>query len=129
MSQPSPLSIFCNQLIRFFEELSDTFPEERDIKIAIDAIQSARKANPRLVLDMFVIHVVNDMREHIMNEDINGFLGVANKKIQNQFNEIMPAITIFQKHWPTLTEDNRAIIWKYMKVLVTLSDKAQSVRF
>lgn len=129
MSQPSPLSIFCNQLIRFFEELSDTFPEERDIKIAIDAIQSARKANPRLVLDMFVMHVVNDMREHIMNEDINGFLGVANKKIQNQFNEIMPAITIFQKHWPTLTEDNRAVIWKYMKVLVALSDKAQSVRF
>jgi hypothetical protein len=129
MSQPSPLSLFCNQLIRFFEELSDTFPEERDIKSAIDTLQSARKANPRLLLDMFVAHVVNDMREHIMNEDINGLVFVANKKIQTQFNEIMPALAIFQKHWPTLTEDNRAIIWKYMKVLVTLSDKAQSVRF
>lgn len=128
MSQPSPLSLFCNQLIRFFEELSDTFPEERDIRHALDTIQSARKMNPRLLLDMFVNHVVIDLRESIMNEDINSFVALANKKIQTQFNEIMPALAIFQKHWPTLNDDNRAAIWKYMKVLVILSDKASNVR-
>ncbi len=128
MSQPSPLSLFNNQLIRFFEELADTFPEERDIRSALSAIQSAKKANPRLLLDMFVLHVVNDLREVIMNEDIQGFITIVNKKIQTQFNDMMVAMTIFQKHWPTLNDDNRAAIWKYMKVLVVLSDKASNVR-
>lgn len=128
MSQPSPLSLFNNQLIRFFEELADTFPEERDIRSALSAIQSAKKANPRLILDMFVSHVVNDLREVIMNEDINGFISIVNKKIQTQFNDMMAAMVIFQKHWPTLNEDNRVAIWKYMKVLIVLSDKASNVR-
>ena len=128
MSQPSPLSVFNNQLVRFFEELADTFPEERDIRTALNAIQSAKKGNPRLLLDMFVIHVVNDLRDVIMNEDINGFITIVNKKIQTQFNDMMVAMTIFQKHWPSLNEDNRSAIWKYMKVLVVLSDKASNIR-
>lgn len=128
MSQPSPLSVFNNQLIRFFEELVDTFPEERDIRNALSAIQSAKKANPRLLLDLFVAHVVTDLRDVIMNEDIHGFIAIVNKKIQTQFNDMMTAMVIFQKHWPTLNEENRAAIWKYMKVLILLSDKAGGVR-
>ena len=128
MSQPSPLSVFNNQLIRFFEELADTFPEERDIRTALNAIQQAKKGNPRLLLDMFVMYVVSDLRDVIMNEDINGFISIVNKKILTQFNDMMAAMSIFQKHWPTLNEDNRAAIWKYMKVLVVLSDKAANVR-
>ena len=51
MSGPSPLTTFCNMLVRFLEELRDTFPEERDIKAGLETIQNARKINPRLILD------------------------------------------------------------------------------
>ena len=44
-------------------------------------------------------------------------------KIQNQFNEIMPAITIFDKHWPSLSTGSQDAIWKYMKVLVVLCER------
>ena len=128
MSTPSPLSTFCNMLIRFFEELRDTFPEERDIRVALETIQNAKRINPRLILDMYVTHVGTPLREEIANEDIQGIINYSRLKIQSQFNEILPALVIFDRHWTTLSESNQKSIWKYLKVLVLLADKAQNVR-
>ena len=121
----SPTSVFCSQLVRFFEELSDTFPEEREVRGALEAIQAARKINPKLILDMFVEHIVNDLREAIATENADYVIQEGRMKIKTQFNEILPAIMIFEKHWPTLHDDNKQVIWKYLKVLVALSDKAR----
>lgn len=128
MSTPSPLTTFGNMLVRFFEELRDTFPEEREIRAALEAIQSAKKINPRLILDMFYEHVAGPLREPIAHEDANAIILHAREKISTQFNEIMPAISIFDRHWGGLSEVNRQAIWKYLKVLITLSDKAKNVR-
>lgn len=124
----SPLTQFGNLLVRFFEELSETFPEERDIKIALDTIQSARKINPRLISDLFYEHIAKDLREPIANEDDVKIIQYAKAKISTQFNEILPALAIFDKHWATLSDQNRASIWKYLKALVILNDRARTVR-
>ena len=115
-------------LVRFFEELKDTFPEEREIKLALSTIQDARKINPRLVLDMFFEHVTRPLREAISKEDDQAVISYARSKINQQFNEILPALNIFDKHWTTLSQENRQSIWKYLKVLIILSDKSQSTR-
>lgn len=124
----SPLTQFGNLLVRFFEELSETFPEERDIKIALDTIQSARKINPRLISDLFYEHIAKDLREAIANEDEAKIIAYAKAKISTQFNEILPALAIFDKHWGTLSDQNRTSIWKYLKALVILNDRARNVR-
>ena len=124
----SALTAFCNNLVRFFEELKETFPEERDIKLALETIISARRINPRLVLDMFTEHVSKPLREPIAKEDEQAIIAYGRAVISTQFNEILPAIAIFDKHWATLSDSNRKSIWNYLKVLVALSDKAQSVR-
>ena len=128
MSGPSPLTTFCNMLVRFFEELKDTFPEEREIKMALETIQNAKKINPRLILDMFYEHVTGPLREPIANEDEGRIITYARSMVNAQFNEILPAISIFDKHWAGLGDSNRTAIWKYLKVLVALSDKAKTVR-
>jgi hypothetical protein len=115
-------------LVRFFEELKDTFPEEKEIRAALEMIQNARKINPRLILDMFCEHVTNTLREPIATEDDGAIIAYAREKISHQFNEIMPAISIFDRHWAGLSQPNRQAIWKYLKVLVALSDKAKGVR-
>jgi len=120
------LSAFNAQLIKFFEDLSETFPEEREIKAALDSLYAARKINPRLILDLFYEHVGRDLREPILAEDAEKIVEYAKMKIQTQFNEIMPALSIFDKHWATLSDANRNSIWKYLKVLITLCDKARS---
>jgi len=124
-SAGSPLTMFCNTLIRFFEELKDTFPEERDIKLALETIQNAKKINPGLIRDMFYEHVTGPLREPILKEDDVAIVSYAKTKIATQFNEMLSAIHIFDKHWVTLSDDNRQIIWKYLKVLVTLNMKAR----
>ena len=68
------VSAFCNQLVRFFEELTQTFPDERDIKSGLEVIQGARKINPRMVLDMFYEHVAKDLTTAIMNDDVESVI-------------------------------------------------------
>lgn len=122
----SALSAFNSQLIKFFDDLSETFPEERDIRIAKEALEGARKINPRLILDLFYEHVAKDLREAIMTENASKIVEVARIKIQTQFNEILPALAIFDKHWGSLSDGNKQSIWRYLKVLILLADKASA---
>ncbi len=119
------LSAFNTQLINFFDELCVTIPEEKDIKMATEAVKGAKKINPRLILDLFYEHVY-PMHDAISRRDINGVQMYARDKIANQFNEIMPALSIFDKHWETLSSPTRDAIWKYLKVLCVLCEKARS---
>ena len=122
----SALSAFNTQLLNFFEELCNTFPEEKDIKMATEAIKGAKKINTRLILDLFVEHVYNELSTAIANRDVVLIRQVAQQKISTQFNEMISALAIFDKHWDTMGSQNQEVIWKYLKVLGVLSEKARS---
>jgi hypothetical protein len=122
------LGAFNTQLIRFFKELSETYPEERDIKLAVEAIEGAKKINPKMILDLFKDYVYDDLNEPIQREDEEYVLDYAKKKISSKFNEMSPALIIFDKHWATMTEQNQKAIWNYLKVLCILCKKALDSR-
>jgi hypothetical protein len=122
----SALSSFNTQLVNFFEELSQTFPEEKDIRMGLEAIKGAKRINPRLILDLFYEHVYKAINHAIQRKDIQYIQNYARVVISTQFNEIMPALAIFDKHWNTMTSANQDIIWKYMRVLCLLCEKARA---
>jgi hypothetical protein len=122
----SSLSAFTAQLVNFFEELCNTFPEEKDIKMATEAIKGAKKINPRLILDLFTEHVYNDLAPAVANRDVIHIRKVAQQKIASQFNEMISALAIFDKHWDSMGESNQEVIWQYLKVLCILSEKARA---
>ena len=122
----SALTAFNVQLLNFFEELCDTFPEERDIKMATEAVKGAKKINPRLVLDLFMDHVYNDLAPAIVSRDVLEIRKVAQHKLSTQFNEMISALAIFDKHWDTMGTANQEIIWQYLKVLCILAEKARA---
>ena len=122
----SMLSAFTNQMVKFFEELSEVIPEEKDLKMATEAIKGARKINPRLILDLFYEHIYVDMKDAIDRRDQPYIVEYGRRKIATQFNEIMPAITLFDKHWPSLSVTTQDAIWKYLKVLCILCEKAKA---
>jgi hypothetical protein len=124
MASQSTLGIFNAKLIAFFEDLSQTFPEERDIKLAVEGIQGARKVNPRLILDMFVEYVSKPLKEDILSENEEKIITFAKAAVATQFNEMSPALLIFDKHWPSLSDTSRAAIWKHLKLLVLLAERA-----
>ena len=120
------LGAFNTQLIRFFKELSETYPEERDIRLALEGIEGAKKINPKLILDMFHDYVYLSLNDAIQREDEEYVIEFAKKKIGEQFNEMGPALLIFDKHWVNMTEENQKAIWKYLKVLCILCEKARN---
>lgn len=126
-SEATPLGAFNNMLIRFFEQLVDTYPEERDIRLGLETIQGAKKINPRLILDLFYEYVYRDAHQFIFVEDDVNLIEYARKMVHSQFNEMSSALLIFDKHWDTMSEKNREAIWKYMKVLCVLCAKAKGI--
>lgn len=122
----SSLTAFTAQLVNFFEELCNTFPEEKDIKMATEAIRGAKKINPRLILDLFTEHVYNDLAPAVAKRDVVQIRQVAQQKIATQFNEMISALAIFDKHWDSMGQSNQEVIWQYLKVLCILSEKARA---
>ena len=112
------------QLLRFFKELSETYPEEREIVMASEGLEAAKKINPKLILDLFNEYVYKPLNEAIAREDDVYVIDFARAKISTQFNEMSPALLIFDKHWGTMTEANQKSIWNYLKVLCILCKKA-----
>jgi hypothetical protein len=122
----SALTAFTTQLVNFFDELCKTFPEEKDIVMATEAIKGARKINPRLILDLFTEHVYNDLAPAVARRDVIEIRQVAQRKISTQFNEMLSALAIFDKHWDSMGTQNQEVIWKYLKVLCVLCEKARA---
>lgn len=122
----SPVGVFATQLIRFFEDLKESFPEERDIKSALEMIKFAKASNPKLILDIFHEHVYKSLNEPIKREDADFIIAYAHSKMKNEFNEISPALTIFDKYWTTMSDESRNNIWKWLKVLCILCERGRT---
>jgi len=123
----SALGAFNTQLVNFFDELCTSFPEEKDIRMATEAIKGAKKINPRLLLDLFREHVYKDASSGIYQKDFQQVRSYAQKKVENQFNEMTSALALFDKHWETMGTNNQNTIWQYLNVLCLLCEKATAV--
>jgi len=122
----SLLSAFTTQLVNLFEELCQTFPDDKEISMATEAIRGARKINPRLIFDLFVEHVYRDCAVAIQERNAILFRQIAQQKIAGQFNEMISALSLFDKYWDTMGPKNQEVIWQYLKVLCVLCDKMRS---
>ena len=122
------LKPFCIQLIRFFESLSETFPEERDISMGLEGMRAAKLSNPKLMLDMFYTHIYLPANDMIMNRKDEEIIALARKVMSTQFNELMSTLMIFDRHWPSLSDNNRNVIWEYLRVLCLLCEKAKGIK-
>jgi len=122
----SVLAAFCNQMIRFFEELEASFPEEKSIVMGLEAIRAAKRANPKLILDMYYEYIYKLANDFIMTRNDTEIIKLARQVMSTQFNELMPALMIFDKYWPGMSQSNRDVIWQYLEVLCKLCEKARA---
>ena len=95
-------------------------------KKALEMIKMAKSANPRLVADLFYEHVYVHFNQIIAARDIDNMIAESRKKIETQFNEISPALMIFDKYWHGLSSVNHNAIWGYLDVLCKLSAKTRN---
>jgi hypothetical protein len=124
MAAASPLSIFNNQLIAFVQDLAETYPEERDITKALDALRALKKVNPRLIHSTFMEYIYPEFSGPVKAEDETILMANAKKMLSGEFAEYAFAYVIFDRHWTTMSDANKKAIWDWCKVLVILGEKA-----
>lgn len=120
----NPLGLFCQQLVAFFEDMSETYPEEKDIAMATQALKLLKQANPRLIHTTFMDLVYKEFVDHILHENEEYILKRAHEILNAEYSDMAYAFWIFDKHWSTMSETNKRHIWDYMKAIVLLAKKA-----
>jgi hypothetical protein len=120
----TPVAAFNNQLIAFVEDLTETYPEEKDLRTALDALKALKKANPKLLHSGFMEYVYPDFHKPVLEEDENTLLSKAREVLNGEHKEFAFAYLIFDRHWSTMSEENKAAIWNWCKVLVVLAQRA-----
>jgi len=94
--------------------------------MALEAIKAAKRSNPKLILDMFYEYIYKPANDLIATRNDEELIKLAKKTMATRFNELMPALMIFDKYWPTMTQTNRDVIWQYLEVLCKLCEKARA---
>jgi hypothetical protein len=120
----TPIAAFNNQLIAFVEDLTETYTEEKDLRTALDALKALKRANPKLLHTGFMEYVYPDFHTPVMAEDEATLLAKAHTVLNGEHKEFAFAYVIFDRHWSTMSEANKAAIWKWCKVLVVLAERA-----
>ena len=118
------LAAFGTQLVNFFSDLADTFPEDVDIRRAATAVNTLRKMNPRLLHSKFMEVVYDDFREALLREDEDYLVRRAKEVLESEYADMAYAYWVFDKHWSKMTELNRKHVWDYCKVLLVLAERA-----
>ena len=63
-----------------------------------------------------------------MNRKDEEIIALARNVMSTQFNELMSTLMIFDRHWPSLSDNNRNVIWEYLRVLCLLCEKAKGIK-
>ena len=124
----SLISAFNTQLIRFVEELTDTYPEETDLRNALDALKTLKKVNPKLLHSAFMEYIYPDFHVPVMNKDETVLIKKANEILNSEYKDYAFAYVIFDRHWSTMSDANKEVIWNYCKVIAVLAEKAAGMR-
>jgi hypothetical protein len=121
----SALGNFCNRLVDFFEDLAETYPEEKDIYMAFQALKMMKQMNPRMMHSFFMEKVYTEFAPKILEEDEEYLMQRAHEILNTQYSEINYAFWIFDKHWRQMTETNKSHTWAHLKALILLAQRAQ----
>lgn len=121
---------FNKNLERFLADLISNFNDIQEFKQLKTGIIFTKSINEKTPERLFRKNIVDNFRKQIVLQDENFFLNQNTysciddeefKKVDNiQFNTLFKKLSDI---WITLSNDNKDKIWKWIKVLIVLSDK------
>jgi len=118
------LGAFNNQLMAFLEELVETYPEEKDLQTALEGAKFLRKNNPKLLHSGFMDYIYPDFHKPVLAEDETLLIKKAKEVLSSEFKDYAFAYVIFDRHWATMSENNKKALWNWCKILVVLGQRA-----
>ena len=121
----SYLSAFTTQMEAFASELTMMFPEDVDLKMALNMIKLIKKTNPRKLFEIFQ-KFTGGYKDQIMEKDESFFIkhdftDLVEKTKQQDY--VFSLVTQLKLHWAEMSSESKDAAWNYFIVLFKLSDK------
>ena len=123
----SILSAFNQQLLKISVNLSELFPDDPDIEFTKNSISLIKRTNPRKLQEIFKYYV-SRYKTQILNKEADFFLerDIINQDLNLDNSQVDYAHNIMinlKKNWSAMDSESKENVWKYLQVLVVLSDK------
>jgi hypothetical protein len=119
------LTAFNEHFLEFVNDVQSVFPEDTDILTAKNAFLTARKANPKLIVKIWKVYVVEKYRKEIESGNIEFFV---NKDYTNDVSvspysdKITEAIDRLRDPVKKMNQDEQSKTMQYIENLTKLSD-------
>ena len=123
--------LFNIQIINFANVLVKRFPEDSELKFALTGLETLRTVNPLNNVEIFTVYIYK-YRDKIMdkNEDLLLNVDFVNENPSMISDEnpssAFDVMVRLKNNWNLLQPDEKDNIWKYLQVLVKLTDKCIS---
>ena len=123
----SILSAFNQQLLNLSVNLSELFPDDPDIEFTKNSISLIKRTNPRKLQEIFKYYM-SRYKTQILNKEAEFFLerDIINQDLNLDNSQLDYAHNIMinlKKNWSAMDSESKENVWKYLQVLVVLSDK------
>jgi hypothetical protein len=118
------VTVFNDHFSEFVNDVQSVFPDDADILTAKNALLAIRKANPKLLVRIWIKYVYTPYKQQIEAGDINFFLTKdysADLARNDNADKIMESIDRLRKPVKDMSPENQAKTMKYIQNLSKLA--------
>lgn len=118
------VTVFNDHFAEFVNDVQSVFPNDADILTAKNALLAIRKANPKLLVKIWIKYVYTPYKQQIEDGDINFFLtkDYATDLARNDnADKIMESIDRLRNPVKEMSPENQAKTMKYIQNLSKLA--------
>ncbi len=124
------MSAFNDHFFEFVDDVSNVFPEDRDLLVAKNSLIGIRKANPKIIIKIWSTYVVGKYKTQIEGGDISFFINKDySADVSNAQNpdKIMESINRLREPIKSMNETDQVKTMKYIQNLTKLSTMYESM--
>jgi len=123
MSSQNILTAFNDHFVEFISDIQSVFPENVDVLTAKNSLMMIRKANPKMIIKIWKLNIVDSYKDRIEKGDISFFI---EKDYSNDLSKIdysdkiMEGIDRLRNPIRNMSEESRNKTMKYIQNLTKL---------
>jgi hypothetical protein len=118
------LTVFNDHFVEFISDIHSVFPEDADILSAKNSLIAIRKANPKLIVKIWIKYVVQPYQDQILAGDVNFFIQKdysSDLTKAGNSDQIMQSIDRLREPVKNMDPENQKKTMKYIQNLSKIS--------
>jgi len=114
------LSAFNDHFVEFISDIQLVFPDDVDLLTAKNSLLMVRKANPKMIIKIWKIHIVDKYAKQIEEGDLTFFMEKDYSNDISGNEKIMEGINRMREPIKNMSKDNQDKSMKYIQNLTKL---------